>query len=317
MNKFLMDRIELTIDNYRMAREYLRNDGDLLNHFASLVFSHYEKDIPIQRVKDIRKHIKATTPRMSLFRGDVLYMISLLIASTDEETEGELIENMYETLEILEEEGFESCSHLALTAYVIARYGKNKNIRDIVIKTKEDYQILKEKYYNITQEDDYLVCALWAINNIEVEVVNDFVENVFEHVADSNIRSKNGIQGLANAIILNGSSGHMYRSMELILQLQKRDLKLAHQFLPLVGILSNVNPRRNVDLIEGVIEALCDEESEYEYYIDKGFRNIIALVIVAFCTISDKRRYIDELLAHGILSFIMSKNKCIFAEVLN
>lgn len=62
---------------------------------------------------------------------------------------------------------------------------------------------------------------------------------------------------------------------------------------------------------------MCDEESEYEFYLDKGFRTVIAIVIVSFCTITDKRRYIDELLAHGIISFINSKNKGIFAEALN
>ncbi len=43
MDKFLVDRIQLTVDNYRLAKEELRNDGDIINHFASLVFSHYEK----------------------------------------------------------------------------------------------------------------------------------------------------------------------------------------------------------------------------------------------------------------------------------
>ena len=102
----------------------------------------------------------------------------------------------------------------------------------------------------------------------------------------------------------------------LIEEAQKRNIKIANQFLPLMGVLSNYNPRRNADIVEGVIEYLCDEEGEYEYYIDKGFRTIIAIVIIAFCTMADKKRYIDELLAQGILSFINSKNKGIFEEVL-
>ena len=317
MEKFLVDRIDRTVDNYRLAKEYLKNDGDILNHFASLVFSHYEREIPIDRIKEIRKEIKAVTPRMSPFRGDILYIISLLIATTDKDMQQEIIENMFSAMEKLEENGFRPCSHLVLTAYVIGRYGNSRKQDDIVYKRKESYILLKEKYNNITNEDDYLLCALWSINNIEVEVVNDFIENVYDHVADYNIRTKNGVQGLSNAMILNGSSGHMYRNMEFLLQLQKRDIKIANQFLPLVGVLSNTNPRRTVDLVEGVIEDLCDKEAEYEFYLDKGFRTIIAVVIVSFCTISDKRRYIDELLAHGVISFINSKNKGIFEEALS
>ena len=315
MDKFLVDRIQMTIDNYRIAKEELRNDGDVINHFASLVFSHYEKEIPVERIKEIRKNIKSATTIMSPFRGDTLNILSLLIAIVDNEKE-ELIEDMYETMEILEEEGFLSGSYLALTAFTISKYCRYKEKRDIIEKVKELYIIIKEKYNDITNEDDYLLCTLLVINNVQADTVDDFIENIFEHIASSNIRSKNGVQGLANAIILNGSSGEMYRTMEFMSYLEKRNIKIANQFLPLIGVIANYNPRRNVDIVEGVIEYLCDEEGEYEYYIDKGFRNIIAIVIVAFCTMANKKRYIDELLAQGILSFINSKNKGIFEEVL-
>ncbi|MDO5779374.1 MAG: DUF4003 family protein [Clostridium sp.] len=316
MDKFLVDRIQMTIDNYRIAKEELRNDGDVINHFASLVFSHYEKEIPVERIKEIRKNIKSATTIMSPFRGDTLNILSLLIAIVDNEKEEELIEDMYETMEILEEEGFLSGSYLALTAFTISKYCRYKEKRYIIEKVKELYIIIKEKYNDITNEDDYLLCTLLVINNVQADTVDDFIENIFEHIASSNIRSKNGVQGLANAIILNGSSGEMYRTMEFMSYLEKRNIKIANQFLPLIGVIANYNPRRNVDIVEGVIEYLCDEEGEYEYYIDKGFRNIIAIVIVAFCTMANKKRYIDELLAQGILSFINSKNKGIFEEVL-
>ena len=316
MDKFLFDRIQMTVDNYRLAKEELRNDGDIINHFAALVFSHYEKEIPVERIKEIRKNIKSATTMMSPFRGDTLNILSLLIGTVDNDNEQELIEDIYETMDMLEEEGFLSGSYLALTAFTISKYCKYKDKKEIIKKIKELYIILKEKYSNITSDDDYLLCTLWVINNIQADTIDDFIENIFDHIADSHIRSKNGVQGLANAIILNGSSGEMYRTMEFMLQLQKRNIKIANQFLPLLGVVTNYNPRRNVDIVEGVIEYLCDEEGEYEYYIDKGFRTIIAIVIIAFCTMTDKKRYIDELLAQGILSFINSKNKGIFEEVL-
>ncbi|MBU3132102.1 DUF4003 family protein [Clostridium gasigenes] len=315
MENFLHERIELTVKNYRDAREFLRNDGDLLNHYASLVYAHYEKEIPEDRVKEIRKYIKATSSRISPFRGDMLYILSLLIA-VDNLDEKEIIDDIYEIMDLLVQEGFNECDHLALTAFVIAKYGKNKNKIEVVKKTKEVFYLLKEKYYNITKEDDYLVCALWALNDIDVETIDEFIDTVFNQIGKLNIKSKNGVQGLANAIILNGSSGDMYRTMEFILQLEKREIKLAHQFLPLLGVLSNVTPRKYADMVEGVIEELCEKEYEYEYYMDKGFRTIIAIVIVSFCAVSEKRRYIDELLGHGVYCFIKSKNKGVFSEVL-
>lgn len=316
MEKLLIDKVNLTIENYRAAKEDLRNDGDLINHFASLVFTHYEKEIPFEKVKEIRKYIKSTSSRVSPFRGEMLYILSLLIALEEETNEYKLIEDIYETMEILKFKGFNECDYLILAAFVIAKYGYNKDRYEIVNKMKDVYILLKEKYYNITGEDDYLVCALWALNDIDVSTIDEFIESIYTHMAELNIKSKNGIQGLTNAIMLNGSSGHMYKTIEFILQLEKRDIKLAQQFLPLLGMLTNNDIRKSSDLIEDVVDMLCEEESEYEYYMDKGFRNIIAITIISFSTISENRNYIDELLALGVYCFIKSKNKGMFAEAL-
>ena len=315
MEKLLEDRIYMTIENYRNAKMNLRNDGDLINHFAALIFTHYEKEIPYYRVKEIRKYIKASSSRVSSFRGDMLYILSLLIALEDK-NEKELISDIYEVEEILKDEGFNECDHLVLTSFVLAKYGKNKNKHIVAKKMKEVFILLKEKYYNITGEDDYLVCALWALNDIDINTIDEFIETIYNYMTNLNIKSKNGIQSLTNAIMLNGSSGHMYKTLEFILQMEKKDIKIAQQFLPLLGVLSTRDVRNTINLIDGVINILCEEESEYEYYMDKGFRTIIAIVIVSFCTMSNKKRYLDELLAQGIFSFINSKNKGIFEEVV-
>lgn len=315
MENFLTEKINLTINNYRLAKEYLRNDGELLNHYASLVFAHYDEEIPIELVKKIRKYIKNTSTRMSPFRGELLYLLSFLLAK-DGQIYEEIVDEIYETIDILSGVGFKMGEHLALAAYVVARYGRGKNKYAIADKMKGVYGVLKEKYHNITGEDDYLICALWALNDIEPDTIHEFIELVFEQVKRLKIKSKNGVQGLTNALILNGSSGHMYRTAEFIIQLQKRDIKLAHQFLPLLGVLSNVKPRMYADICEGVIEYLCEEEAEYEFYMDKGFRTIISIVIVSFCTIQEERRYINELLAHGVYCFVRSKNKGVFSEIL-
>ena len=315
MEKLLKDRINLTIENYRNAKEDLRNDGDLINHFASLVFTHYEKEIPFEKVKEIRKYIKATSSRVSPFRGDMLYILSLLIA-IEEGNKNKIIDDIHEIMDVLKFQGFNECDYLVLTSFVIAKYGHNKDKHKIANKMKDVYILLKEKYYNITGEDDYLVCALWALNDIDIDTIDEFIETIYTHMTDLNIKSKNSIQGLTNAIMLNGSSGHMYKTIEFMLQLEKRGIKLAQQFLPLLGVLSNNDMRKSVDLIEDVVDMLCDEESEYEYYMDKGFRTIIAISIISFTTISEKRNYVDELLAQGVYCFIKSKNKGMFAEAL-
>ena len=315
MEKLLNDSVYLTIDNYRSSKVELRNDGDLINHFASLIYAHYKREIPFEKVKEIRKDIKSTSSRMSSFRGEILYILSLLLA-LDDDFDYKFIEEIYATMDLLKDEGFKDSGYLALTAFVIARYGKNKDKRKITYKMKEVYVLLKEKYYNITGEDDYLVCALWALNDIEVDTIREFIDTIYDHMSEINIKSKNSIQGLTNAIMLNGSSGHMYRTIEFIIQLEKRGIKFEDQFLPLIGLLTNRDVRKTVSLIEEVTDKLIEEESEYEYYMDKGFRTVISLCIIFFANNFEERKYIDELLALGVYCFIKSKNKGMFAEAL-
>ena len=315
MEKLLNDRVYLTIDNYRSSKVELRNDGDLINHFASLIYAHYKREIPFEKVKEIRKYIKSTSSRMSSFRGEILYILSLLLA-LDDDFDYKFIEEIYATMDLLKDEGFKDCGYLALTAFVIARYGKNKDKRKSYLQNEGSICSIKEKYYNITGEDDYLVCALWALNDIEVDTIREFIDTIYDHMSEINIKSKNSIQGLTNAIMLNGSSGHMYRTIEFMIQLEKRGIKFEDQFLPLIGLLTNRDVRKTVSLIEEVTDKLIEEESEYEYYMDKGFRTVISLCIIFFANNFEERKYIDELLALGVYCFIKSKNKGMFAEAL-
>ena len=314
MDNFLDRTIELTINNYREAKIELRNDGDLINHLASLIFTHKNTNIPFNKVKLIRKHIKANTSRISPFRGELLYILSLLIAK-DENIE-EIIENMYLNFEVLKDNGFKDCEYLALTSYVLAKYNKDKNSNNVVYRMKEVFNLLKRKYKNITNEDDYLISALWALNDIDIGTIEEFIDNVFNEIMDINIKSKNSIQGLTNSIILKGSSGNMYKTLELMLKIEQNNIKIAPQFLPLLGVLTNKDIRNSANLIKEVTSKLKEEESEYEYYIDKGFRTIIALSIISFSCDKEEREYVDELLALGTFSFIKSKNKGVIYEAL-
>ena len=87
--------------------------------------------------------------------------------------------------------------------------------------------------------------------------------------------------------------------------------------MQLLGVMvEDQDIEKSIINIKEVIEYLCNEESEYSFYIDKDFRNMIAFVIAFKESDTNENKYVDELLAFGTYSFLVSKNQGILNEVL-
>ncbi|WP_275542706.1 DUF4003 family protein [Clostridium taeniosporum] len=300
------------------VKEALRYDGDYINHFSALLNGYYNKNIKFDEIKYIRKIIKDKTSRMSPFRGDMLYILSFLISIMNDNIDKiKLTDEIIQVFDLLLEENFNECGYLVLSAYSIVKYVDKENRKDIIHKTKEIYKIIKSKYGNVTKEDDYLFCTLLAINCTKFDSITEYMEKVFNYVLNLDLFSNNSVQGLTNTILLNEYEDAICKAEELLRSLEENDFKISNQFLSVLGVLvEKQDIHEIIDKMKDVVEYLCDEELEYEFYIDKGFRNIIVLVIT-FMSLKNKNiKYLDELLAFSTYSFLISKNQGVFNEVL-
>lgn len=316
MNKEIKEICDITIKNYRYAVQNLRYDGDYINHFSALINGYHKNEIPVNKVKEIRTFIKKSTSKMSVFRGNILYILSFLIAN-DKEENFEITNSVLEIFNLLVEEGFKECEHLVLASYSIVKYCDNEKRYIIIKRMKNIFNIIKQKYGNLTKEDDYLLCSLLAINGAKFDCMTEYMEFIFNYIKDLKLFSNNGVQGLTNSILLNSNEDAPDKVSQLVMALGKNNLKIGNQFLQLLGVLvGEENIDESIDLIKQTIEYLCAEEGEYNFYIDKDFRNMIAFVIV-FMNDRDKEvKYVDELIAFGTYSFLVSKNQGIFNEIL-
>lgn len=315
MKQGLIDLCNRVINNYKKAKEDFRYDGEYINHFASLVYSNRKEDITTKRIKEIRLFIKNNTSRMSYFRGDILYILSFLIGS--EENWEKVVEEIISVYEEMIEKGFKESHYLVLTSYAIVRYSNGKDIDNIINKTQYIYENMKQKYDNVTNEGDHLQCALLALNEIDTSELYQKMNGIFELISDFDMFSKNSVQGLAMAILLNKKVEDLNVIYNLLKEFENRDIKVSHQFLPIIGILNiNEGIERYVNQIEMVIDYLCEEDSQYEFYMDKSFRVFIAIMLIEFSKKTEEERYLEELLSIGVYSFLVSKNQGLFSEVL-
>ena len=314
MDNKVLELCNTTIENYKIVKEYLRYDGEYINHFASLVYANLCETIPVNKIKKIRSYIKEKTSRMSCFRGDILYILSILISVEDNIEE--FVEEIIETYEILMEIGFKESQYLVITSYSLVKHCTKEDRFSKVIDMKDIYNIIKEKYYNLTNEEDYLECALLVLSGIEKNDISNNIDLVFESISKLDIFSKNGAQGLAMSVILSGKNNQICKVNELMLKFEENDMKISHQFLPVLGVSSLCEAENYLSEIDGIIKYLREEEYIYDFYMDKSFLIFIAITINEFSKVNIKERYLNELISLSVYSFLLSKNQGVFSEVL-
>ncbi|MDS0524083.1 DUF4003 domain-containing protein [Clostridium sp. SHJSY1] len=306
---------DLVIDNLRKAKEELRFDGDYINHFSSLIFSGQKKEVMAEKTKEVRILINKETSRMSSFRGDILYMVSQLIAL--ENNASMFINEILSIYDKLMELGFKDSQNLVLASYALVKYTKEDERIEKILKMREIYEGIRAKYNNVTNHEDYLQCALLAINNVKKDYIIEYMDNIFDRYSKIEMLSNNSIQGLAMTLMINKNESAAERMEDLLVEFEKEDIKVSHQLLPLLGsVAGKEEPKKYINKINEVIKYLCDEEGQYEFYMDKGFRMFIAIAIIEYSRNYKHERYINELLSVGIYSMLVSKNQGILEDVL-
>lgn len=313
MNVGLLDICNSVMDSYKVVKDGLRFDGEYINHFASLIFGGNLEEINLDKIKKIRKYIKSITSQLSSFRGDMLYLISILVSR--EENYEEFSDRLIKISEDLQDIGFKESKGLTLAAYAICKHGNTEIDAKIYNNTKLIYDLLRKEFKDITDENDYLVCALLGIKcakeNEDAKETGEFVEYMFNYLLNLENYSKNHLQMLATSILLNTNIESQFEVKELIGSFKDRGIVVGDEVL---GIIGAANRTESIDrYIFKVVEAIdyiCDEEGAYFYYMDKNFRVLIGITIVEYYNKKkyvEYNKYLEELLAFSIYSFLIKK----------
>ncbi|WP_297637864.1 DUF4003 family protein [uncultured Clostridium sp.] len=314
MNIGLLDICNSVMDSYKLVKDGLRFDGEYINHFASLVFGGHLEEIDLEKIKKIRKYIKNETSQLSSFRGDMLYLISILISR--EENYSFFSDRLIKVSEEMQDVGFKESKGLTLAAYAICKHGNLDLDYKIYNNTKLIYDLLKKEFKEITDENDYLVCALLGIKcakeNEDAKETGEFVEYMFNYLLSLENYSKNHLQMLATSLLLNTNIESQFEVKELIESFKEQGLTVGNEVLGIIGAANRTDSiERYIFKVREVIEYICDEEGAYLYYMDKNFRVLIGITIVEYFNKqqdSEYNKYLEELLAFSIYSFSIKNN---------
>ncbi len=64
------------------------------------------------------------------------------------------------------------------------------------------------------------------------------MKGVFELISDFDMFSRNSVQGLAMTVLLNKKVEDLNIIYNLLKEFENRDIKISHQFLSIIGIIS-------------------------------------------------------------------------------
>lgn len=297
MEDKLIDIKTRIIDCYRKSKNELPYDGELINHFSSLIFANSKCQFNSKRIREIRKYIKENTLWFSSYRGDNLYAISILL-SLEEDWKGRF-KRILKCEEKLKEMNFVEGAFLSISAWILTESYSDAEIENAGIKMCEIYNFIKDRYSYITSSEDYVICALLAVIDLDKDIYSCIIDEAFKVIKEKELTTNNGTQTLANILCIDFSSWNenLTKSINIIEELKKNIEEIRPQHMGIVGLAAVLinNEGKFINSVQRVYNYFS-EETEYEFYMDRSFKLMISMVAVIF-SYSSENKFINFILA--------------------
>lgn len=317
MDKRLQHIIDLMVSNYRKTKQVLRFDGELINHFTSLIYTSRNIMVNENKIKEIRSYINKNTKWYSSFRGTNLYIMSVLM-SLENESWFEKYTEVSKLEKILKEDGFYESPYLSLAAWILLSYNNRKDIKVKIDEMKFIYNTLKGNYPNVTSSDDYVLCSVLATIGVDRKNFQGKINKIFSHIQERKVTTSNGTQTLANIVYIE----NLYmeevekRVYAIIDNINLSGEKLKTQYIALVGAAAIMLPSTE-EFIKDMNESIeyLSAVEEYDSYIDKSFRLMIVMTIVLYSRCKGNINFINLVVALCINYEIISQQENLMSSV--
>lgn len=317
MDKKLQYIIDLMISNYRKTKQVLRFDGELINHFTSLIYTSKNIIVNENNIKKIRTYINKNTKWYSSFRGNNLCIMSVLM-SLENESWFEKYTEVSKLEKILKEDGFYESPYLSLAAWILLSYNNRKDIKVKIDEMKFIYSTLKRNYPNVTSADDYVLCSVLATIGTDRMNFEGKIKKIFSDIQKRQVTTSNGVQTLANIIYIENLYTEQVekRAYDIIDKINLRGERLKPQYIALVGIAA-IMLSSTEEFIKDVNESIeyLSSVEEYDSYIDKSFRLMIVMTTSLYRRCKENINFINLVVALCINYEIISQQENLMSSI--
>lgn len=318
MNVELKAKVDLMVENYQEIKGDFKWDSNLLKHFCAMIHATRGKKVNIDRIKDIKKHIKEETGWASDYRGTNELIIATLLCF--EEDYKSFFKNMLDVHERMRQEGFKKSAYLPLASYTITKSTSIEQWNHRIERMDEFYSKMKENHFWLTSKDDYVFAAVLASSDLNVKETMEKVEECYKALNKEGFWKGNELQTVSHIMALGEESVEekCSKANRLYHKLVDEKCKLQYSGLATLGVLTLIASDENqiVKDIKEVSDFIYEKKGYGMWSLEKSMRILLAANLVSDFYVDEMKKGVMEVsLANSISAIIIAQEQAAVAAI--
>jgi hypothetical protein len=204
---------------------------------AALIYALEGRPIDCNAINEGYALMKESTGVLSMFRGySSIGIAAMLSLKVDRQR---IFDRTVSIYEMLKEAKFWRSEYLAVASYMIAVNAEPENYQKTVERTKAFYDGMKDKNWFYTGQNDYIMAAMLALSDADVEKGVSEIEVLYQQLK-SEFFSRESVQILAQTMVVGGITGQAAdRVIALKNAFRDQNMPMHREYtLPALGILA-------------------------------------------------------------------------------
>lgn len=315
----LRAKVNLMADNFQDLKQHFKWESHLIQHFGAMITATREARVSVEHVQEVKRYIKDHTAWTSYFRGHNEFIVAMLL-STEPEYKA-IFERGIRIYDDLKSLGFSRGYYLPLAAITLAKNTKEGEETSVYERMDLIYQNMKKHHFWLTSQDDYVLAAVLATSDLDVDQTAEEMERCYTLLNQAGIYKSNELQSLSHILSMGEESAELKCDKAIAIQkvLKTSPCKLKYQGLISLGVLALVTDQP-VSIAEEVLEVydyLYHTEGYGFWGIDSNLRGILAASIVAdFYADQLSSNVIESAVANSITAILIAQQTAMLAAAV-
>lgn len=289
MKSELKNKVNHMLEVYMKISKDYKWENNLSQHFAALTYILKNKEFEKENIEDMKIVIKENTGVFSNYRGNTMFILSMLLCSEYDNPKEKFIK-MMEYDRKLKEEGFKNNMYLPIANYALVLTCEEDSIDTRIKKAYEIYCEMKKNHPWLTSADDYPLCVLLAGSEKTIDTNIKNIEECYKYLNEEGFSKGNGLQFLSHILSFGDetNSSKVKRCMKIFDSLKENKLRIYSSYYAALGLITLIS-NDNSDAIQDLIDVAQYLNGLKKYkWLGKGMNILIASAIVSNEYIKDK-----------------------------